>query len=79
MARNDPRIKRDPQPAGTEPPVFPEPSHATRIPGRSPEWKLHSSLGQARSAVSNSRFGGRPVVGEEIWERTGRRSWKRLV
>lgn len=35
-----------------EKPPFGAPPFATRIPGRSPEWKAHMSAGQAKSALS---------------------------
>lgn len=75
MKRNDPRIRVDPAPAGSTPPAFPVLRFASRVPGRSPEWKQHTELGQARSAIvlSGPRY---DVSGAgEIWELLGDGSW----
>lgn len=79
MARKDPRIAHDPEPSGTAPPVLVMPSFASRVPGRSPEWKLHNGLGQARSAVSNSHWSySGPGGVKEVWQRHRNGSWTQV-
>ncbi|GAA1178901.1 hypothetical protein GCM10009584_20710 [Ornithinimicrobium humiphilum] len=75
--RKDPRIAADPEPAGTPPPAFVIPSFASRVPGRTPEWKLHNGLGQARSAVSNSLW-SLPGARAEVWQRVRNGTWQRI-
>lgn len=44
-----------------EKPPFPQPTFATRVRWRSPEWKMHTSQGHARRAMAAHR-------NVELWE-----------
>ncbi|MCX2949969.1 hypothetical protein [Lentzea sp. NEAU-D7] len=55
----------DERPMGSPPPVDPE-CYASRVPLRRPTWKLHSSVGRARAAVSWGGYG--ETRGGEVWK-----------
>ncbi|WP_367135726.1 hypothetical protein [Saccharothrix sp. HUAS TT1] len=55
----------DRRPPGSTPPIDPT-AYASRVPDRSPNWKVHTTLGRARAAVGWSGYGG--PRGGEVWK-----------
>lgn len=52
----------------TPPPFSPATVYATHVIGRRPEWKVHTSRGKARQAISYHGVG-------EVWESTPTGGW----
>lgn len=59
-------LRWDARPAGSAPPVEP-PTYMSRVTGRTPAWKAHATLGQARGALSVRRSIWQTENVREIW------------
>ncbi|ONI83529.1 hypothetical protein ALI22I_34120 [Saccharothrix sp. ALI-22-I] len=55
----------DRRPPGSTPPIAPT-VYASRVPSRSPNWKVHTTLGRAHAAVAWSPYSG--ARGGEVWK-----------
>lgn len=69
MISIEPTLNWDARPAGSEPPVE-RLAYMSRVTGRTPEWRAHSTLKAARCALSVRRFWERTELqgAREIWE-----------